>query len=90
MTVADGLLSTGLAATALIFAIAISGISLRTFRRERTETHRNAFVGFLFLTSGLLIEEILLWLTGLPLQHVHSLESLLFVLGFGFLYLSLR
>lgn len=90
MTIADGFISTGLAAIALLFAIAISGISLRTFRRERTATHRNAFFGFFFLTSGLFIEEALLWLTGLPLQDVHSLESLLFVLGFGFLYLSLR
>jgi hypothetical protein len=90
MAVVGELLSTGFAAAALLFALAISAVSFRTFRREGTRTHRNAFIGFLALTGGLLVEELLLWLTELPLQDVHSLESLLFVVGFGFLYLSLR
>ncbi|WP_425604713.1 DUF7521 family protein [Halobellus ordinarius] len=90
MTGVIGSLSTLLAAVALAFALGISAVSFRTFRRERTRTHRNAFFGFLFLTVGVLIEEILLVFTRLPLHNIHSVESLLFVVGFGFLYLSLR
>ena len=85
-----GTLSTGLALVALAFALAIAATSFRTFRRKRTDTHRNAFVGFVFLTGGILSEEVLLRFTNYPLHLVHSLESLMFVLGFGFLYLSLR
>lgn len=90
MPIATGALSTGLAVVALVFALAIAAISFRTFRRERTRTHRNAFLGFAFLTGGIVVEEVLLQFAVLSLHDVHSLESLLFVVGFGFLYLSLR
>jgi hypothetical protein len=85
-----GTISTGLAVLALAFALAIAAISFRTYRRNRTGTHRNAFTGFVFLTGGILVEEVLIRFTDMALHHVHSLESLMFVFGFGFLYRSLR
>lgn len=90
MSVATGVLSTVLAVAALGFAAAILAVSFRTYRREGTRTHRNAFLGFLCLTGGIFVEEALLWLTPVPLHDIHSIESLLFVVGFCFLYLSLR
>lgn len=90
MPVATGVFLSALAVAAIGFATAILAVSFRTYRREGTRTHRNAFIGFLCLTGGIFVEEVLLWLTAVPLQDVHSLESMLFVVGFGFLYLSLR
>lgn len=84
------LLHTGVAMLALVFAATILFTSYRTYSRSRSDTHRNAFLGFVCLTSGLLVEEVLLRFSGIDLLTVHTLESLLFLLGFFFLYLSLR
>jgi hypothetical protein len=82
--------SIGLAVIALLFALAITWTSFRAFRQTGSATHRHAFGGFVFLTSGILVEEVLLQFTAFPLHLIHSLESLLFVIGFGILYLSIR
>ncbi|MCQ4332985.1 hypothetical protein KM295_05620 [Natronomonas sp. F2-12] len=90
MTEITDLLSVGLAVIAAAFALAITWTSFRTLRETRSTTHRYAFGGFLFLTGGILIEELMLRFSSVHLHTVHGLESLLFVIGFGFLYLSIR
>jgi hypothetical protein len=90
MTGVVSLLSVALAAVAAVFALTITWTSFRAFEETRSATHRYAFVGFVFLTAGILIEEFLFRFSTLYLHTVHSLESLLFVIGFGFLYLSIR
>jgi uncharacterized membrane protein YidH (DUF202 family) len=90
MTRVTGLLSFGLAVVAMVFALAITWTSYRTFRETRSRIHRFALGGFVFLTGGILIEELMLRFTTVQIQIIHSLESLLFVVGFGFLYLSIR
>lgn len=84
------LVSTVLAAIALLLAFAITALSFRTYRQEGTRRFRHAFVGFVFLTGGVLVEEVMLWTAAAPLHAIHSLEAALFVMGFGFLFLSLR
>jgi hypothetical protein len=90
MAVITNLLSLGLAVIAAGFALAITVTSFRTLRETGSGTHRYAFSGFVFLTGGILVEELMLRFSNVDLHVVHSLESLLFVIGFGFLYLSLR
>lgn len=90
MVMITSLFSIGLAVIATVFALAITVTSFRTLRETGSGTHRNAFSGFVFLTGGILVEELMLRFSSLDLHVVHSLESLLFVIGFGFLYLSLR
>jgi hypothetical protein len=90
MSVLASSISIGLAVIALLFALAITWASFRAFRRTGSATHRHAFGGFVFLTIGILVEEVLLQFTTFPLHVIHSLESLLFVIGFGILYLSIR
>lgn len=90
MTGIVSLLSTAIAVIAAAFALTITWTSFRTLRRTQSSTHRHAFGGFVFLTGGILVEELMLRFSNVALHSIHSLESLLFLVGFGFLYLSLR
>lgn len=90
MVAITSLFSVGLAVIAAGFALAITWTSFRTLRETGSSTHRYAFSGFVFLTGGILVEELMLRFSSVDLHVVHSLESLLFVVGFGFLYLSIR
>lgn len=90
MAVSVHLLSTVLAAVALLLSLAITAVSYRTYRQEGTRRYRHAFVGFAFLTGGVLVEEVMLWAAAAPLHVVHGFEASLFVVGFGFLFSSLR
>ena len=83
-------LSIGLAVIALLFALFITWTSLRAFRRTRRTTHLYAFVGFVFLTGGILLEELLLNFSSIYLHTIHTAESLFFLIGFAFLYVSIR
>lgn len=90
MVAITSLFSVSLAVIAAGFALAITWTSFLTLRETGSVTHRYAFSGFVFLTGGILVEELMLRFSSVDLHFVHSLESLLFVVGFGFLYLSLR
>lgn len=90
MTELVGILSVAFAVLALLFAILITWTSLQAFRRSGLTTHLYAFVGFVFLTGGILLEELLLNFSTVYLHTIHTVESLLFVIGFGFLYVSIR
>lgn len=90
MTEIAGMLSVALAVIATGFALTITWTSFRAFKETRSATHRYAFAGFVFLTGGILVEEVMFRFSDLYLHTVHSIESLLFVIGFGFLYVSIR
>jgi hypothetical protein len=90
MAVSLNLVSSVLAGFALVFALAMTAVSYRTYRQERTRRYRHVFVGFVFLTGGVLIEEVMLWTAAAPLHVIHGFEAALFLVGFGFLFMSLR
>lgn len=69
---------------------AITVISFRAYRRTKSRTYRFAFIGFLHLLGGLASEAILFRYGSLPISLVHTIETLLFLIGFAALYLSLK
>lgn len=75
---------------AFVVALGITVISFRAYRRARSHTYRFAFVGFVFLTAGVVSEAVLFRAQTLPIVMVHSIETGLFLVGFGALYASLR
>lgn len=75
---------------ALLFATAITLVSYRAYRRSGESVYAYAFGGFAMLTSGVLVESLLFEVLGVDIHTVHTAEGILFVLGFGLLYLSIR
>jgi hypothetical protein len=75
---------------ALLVALGITAISFNAYRRTRSQTYQFAFVGFVFLTIGVVSEAILFRVGTIPLVMVHTIETGLFILGFSALYISLK
>lgn len=75
---------------AFLVALGITAISFRAYRQTRSHTYQFAFIGFAFLTCGVVSEAILFRSQILPLVAVHTIETGLFLVGFGALYMSLR
>lgn len=71
-------------------AAGITIISFRAYRRTKSRTYRFAFIGFLHLLAGLASEAILFRIGTFPISLVHTIETLLFLIGFAALYLSLK
>lgn len=90
MVTAAHAVATALDLVALALALALSTVSFRAYRRTATARYREACLGFLLVTAGLVAETVLLRVGDLPLSTVHAVEALLFALGLGALYLSLR
>ncbi len=75
---------------AMSVAAAITVISFRAYRRTKSRTYRFAFIGFLHLLGGLASEAILFRVGTFPISLVHTVETLLFLIGFTALYFSLK
>lgn len=72
----------------LLVALSITVTSFRAYRRTGERTFGFTFVGFVLLTLGVGIESFLLRTLRLSILEVHTIESILFALGFVMLYLS--
>lgn len=90
MTQFGGLVLIVLEVIAIAVALVITATSLRAYRRHQTRAYGLAFAGFLCLTLGIASEGILFRVGSPNLTLVHTVETLLFVVGFGFLYGSIR
>lgn len=77
-------------ALALVFAGAITLNSYRAYRRSGEPMYAYAFTGFAMLTGGVLVESVLFTVLGFDIHTVHTAEGVLFVVGFGLLYWSIR
>lgn len=75
---------------ALLVALGITAISFNAYRRTKNRTYRFAFLGFVFLTCGVVSEAVLFRFQMMPLVMVHTIETGLFIIGFSALYLSLK
>lgn len=90
MVATDHLVLLILDVLAMAVALGITAISFRAYRRTRSQTYQLAFLGFLFLSGGIASEAVLFRAGTLPLTAVHTVETLLFLIGFSALYLSLK
>lgn len=72
----------------LLVALSITVTSYRAYRRTGERTFGFTFAGFVLLTLGVGIESFLLRALRRPILEVHTIESILFALGFLLLYLS--
>jgi len=72
----------------LLVALSITVTSYRAYRRTGERTFGFTFAGFVLLTLGVGIESFLLRALRRPILEVHTIESILFALGFILLYLS--
>lgn len=75
---------------ALAAALWVTSTSLAAYRDGNNTTYLMAFLGFGLLTLGVASEAVLFRVGSLGITTVHTIETLLFMAGFGFLYLSLK
>jgi len=75
---------------AVLIAVSISATSFRAYRRTGRRTFAYTMAGFGTLALGLGIESFLLRAVPMTLAEIHTIESLVFALGFIVLYVSLH
>jgi hypothetical protein len=75
---------------AVVLATSITALSYRAYRRTGSAMYRDSLVGFVLLTAGVVFEAFAFRLVDWGFAWIHTIESFLFALGFGALYLSLR
>lgn len=72
-------------AVVFLLGVAVTGISVRAYRRQQSRYLRDAALGLGIITVGVLIEGILFQFSALDLAAVHLVESV--AIGLGFLVL---
>ncbi|MFB6069441.1 MAG: hypothetical protein ABEJ76_00340 [Halanaeroarchaeum sp.] len=77
-------------AVGILLAVSITVTSARAYRRTERPAHLYSVVGFGLLGAGLALESVLLETVALPITTVHSIESVVFALGFVALHVSLN
>lgn len=75
---------------AILVALSITATSYRAYRRTGEDTFRYTTWGFVCLSLGLGVESLLLRRVPMTLTEIHTVESVVFAVGFVILYFSLR
>lgn len=75
---------------AILVAVSITVTSYRAYHRTSQKTFLYSMCGFACLSLGLGIESFLLRSVPLTLTKIHTIESLVFAVGFVILFFSLR